>query len=75
VTGRCRVQWAPLSISELVRALASGRFAWWVAGGHALDLFPDRTTRHHDDLKVEALQRDQHQAQDLLASLATPDQH
>lgn len=65
MTGRCRVQWAPIVDFRAGEGLGFSPVAWWVAGGHALDLFPDRTTRHLDDLDVEVLQRDQHQAQDL----------
>ena len=31
---------------------------WWVAGGHAIDLFVGRATRPHDDLDVAVLRRD-----------------
>ncbi|HET9116524.1 MAG TPA: amino acid transporter [Pseudonocardiaceae bacterium] len=58
-----------MSIPELARILSRARFVWWIAGGHALDLVLDRTTRHHDDLDVEVLRRDQHQAQHLLTGL------
>jgi hypothetical protein len=39
-------QWAPLSIPELSQILATARFPWWVAGGHAIDLAsgPTRTS-------------------------------
>jgi hypothetical protein len=67
VTGEQLGRWDPLSIPELARLLAPARFSWWVAGGHALDLFLGHTTRPHDDLDVEVLRRDQHKAQRLLA--------
>jgi hypothetical protein len=67
MTGEQLGRWAPLSIPQLTRLLAPARFPWWVAGGHALDLFLGRTTRPHDDLDVEVLRRDQHKAQRLLA--------
>lgn len=60
-------RWMPLPVAELSRLLAPARFLWWVAGGHALDLFLGRSTRAHDDLDVEVLRRDQHAAQRLLA--------
>lgn len=52
MTGRHLGRWAPLPIPELARILSPARFAWWIAGGHALDLFLNRTTRHHHDLDV-----------------------
>jgi len=67
VTGEQLGRWDPLSVPELARLLAPARFPWWVAGGHALDLFVGHTTRPHGDLDVEVLRRDQHAAQRLLA--------
>jgi len=67
VTGEQLGRWDPLSIPELARLLAPARFSWWVAGGHALDLFVGHSTRPHGDLDVEVLRRDQHAAQRLLA--------
>lgn len=69
MTGRQLGRWAPLSIPELAQILGQARFVWWIAGGHALDLFLGRTTRRHDDLDVEVLRRDQHRAQRLLTGL------
>ena len=43
----------------------AGAATWWIAGGHALDLFLQRPTRHHADIDVSILRRDQalvHQA-------------
>jgi hypothetical protein len=52
--------WKPLSPLEVQRLLAgSGAVPWWIAGGHALDLFLQRPTRHHADIDVSILRRDQ----------------
>lgn len=66
MTGDRLGRWLPLPLEELSRLLAPARFPWWVAGGHALDLFLGRSTRPHDDLDVEVLRRGQHAAQRLL---------
>lgn len=47
--------WAPLSIDETHRLLASASVPWWIGGGVAIDLFVGRTTRAHDDLDVQIL--------------------
>lgn len=70
MTGEQLGRSAPLSVPELLETLGTAGFPWWVAGGHAFDLFLGRTTRHHDDLDIEILGRDQHRVQRLLASLS-----
>jgi hypothetical protein len=39
---------------------------WWIAGGHALDLFAGRCWRSHADIDVLLLRRDQLAAQEAL---------
>jgi hypothetical protein len=52
--------WKPLSPLEVRDLLAdAGVPRWWVAGGHALDLFLQRPTRHHADIDVSILREDQ----------------
>jgi len=60
--------WSPLSVAEVARALRSIPIPWWIAGGTALDLYLGRTTRHHEDIDVLILRRDQ-----LLAQRHLPD--
>jgi len=67
VTSQQPGRWMPLPLDELRHLLAPAPFPWWVAGGHALDLFLGHTTRPHGDLDLEVLRPDQHAAQRLLA--------
>ncbi len=46
-------------MSALGPLLSAASFAWWVAGGWAIDLFVGRHTRRHGDLDVQVLRRDQ----------------
>jgi hypothetical protein len=50
--------WDPLPLSTVVALFAPARFPWWVAGGHALDLFVGHRTRAHGDIDVSVLRRD-----------------
>jgi Aminoglycoside-2''-adenylyltransferase len=52
-------RWEPLSLAQVLELLGEGAFPWWVAGGWAIDLFVGRETRHHEDLDVVVLRRDQ----------------
>jgi len=59
--------WQPLSVAELVAALAEVRTPWWLAGGWALDLFLGRETRPHDDIDVQILRPHHVQVRAVLA--------
>lgn len=50
--------WQPLTIGEVQERFASVAVPWWIAGGHAIDLFVGRTTRSHNDIDIEMFRRD-----------------
>jgi hypothetical protein len=50
--------WQPLTIAEVRSRFASIDLPWWVAGGHAIDLFVGWVTRTHDDIDVEMFRSD-----------------
>jgi hypothetical protein len=50
--------WAPLGLGPACTLLSPAPFPWWVAGGHALDLFVGHQTRIHADLDVSLLRAD-----------------
>lgn len=51
--------WAPLSPREAASLLRGMKAPWWIAGGHAIELFVGRALREHGDLDVGVLRRDQ----------------
>jgi hypothetical protein len=51
--------WQPLSIEEVAMVLDGLPVRWWIAGGHAIDLFVGTSTRHHQDVDVAVLRPDQ----------------
>ncbi|MFC0678114.1 nucleotidyltransferase domain-containing protein [Lysobacter korlensis] len=55
---------SPLQVQELMTD--AGARPWWIAGGHALDLFLQRPTRHHADIDVSILRSDQALVHDVL---------
>ena len=52
-------RWEPLSLEEVKRLLGPVAAPWWIAGGHALDMFLGHETRKHEDIDVAILRRDQ----------------
>ena len=52
-------RWEPLPLEEVKRLLSSVRAPWWIAGGHALDMFLGHETRKHATMDVAILRRDQ----------------
>jgi hypothetical protein len=50
--------WRPLTIDEVQHRFARFDVDWWVAGGHAIDLFIGWATRPHADLDVEIFRKD-----------------
>ena len=48
--------WQPVEVARLFSTLTA---PWWIAGGWAIDLFLGEQTRHHDDIDVLILRRDQ----------------
>jgi hypothetical protein len=51
-------RWQPLTIDEVRERFISVAVPWWIAGGHAIDLFIGRVTRPHDDIDVEIFRKD-----------------
>ena len=50
--------WDPMSIAEVVDRFAGIEVDWWIAGGHAIDLFLGWQSRPHDDLDLEMFRKD-----------------
>ena len=50
--------WAPLSPREAMRLFGGMNAPWWIAGGHAIELYVGRPLREHVDLDVGVLRRD-----------------
>jgi hypothetical protein len=61
------IQWQPLRPDQLARVMADLPAAWWIAGGWAIDLFLGTVTRHHADIDVAVLRRDQRILRDHLS--------
>lgn len=51
--------WAPISLLEAATVLGGMNVPWWIAGGHAIELFVGRQIRDHGDLDVGVFRRDQ----------------
>jgi hypothetical protein len=51
--------WQPLSIEEVATLFDGLPVRWWIAGGHAIDLFVGSSTRDHQDVDVAVLRPDQ----------------
>jgi hypothetical protein len=49
--------WAPLTPSEVFTRFSAPQspLTWWIAGGHALDLFVGHQTREHEDIDISIL--------------------
>lgn len=52
-------RWEPLSVPQAVDLMARLEVEWWIAGGWAIDLFLNRSSRDHVDTDVLVLRRDQ----------------
>ena len=52
-------RWEPLSLEEVKRLFGPVAAPWWIAGGHALDMFLGHETRKHAGMDVAILRRDQ----------------
>jgi hypothetical protein len=50
--------WRPLTIPEVAARFECTDVDWWIAGGHAIDLFLGWETRPHADLDVEMFRKD-----------------
>ena len=61
-------KWDPLSIKEVQSLLEGAGFAWWIAGGWAIDLFIGYQTRDHCDIDVLIRRDDQLALQNLLST-------
>lgn len=59
-------RWEPLSLDEVKQLFGSLSAPWWIAGGHALDMFLGHETRTHADIDVAVLRRDQKAFRDAL---------
>ena len=51
-------KWNPIAIERMAERFADTDFEWWVAGGHAIDLFLGWKTRSHADLDIEMFRLD-----------------
>ncbi|MCR9218380.1 MAG: hypothetical protein NXI14_14410 [bacterium] len=51
--------WDPLAVELVDRLFRAIGIRWWIAGGHAIDLFVGHQTREHGDVDVVVLRRDQ----------------
>jgi hypothetical protein len=51
--------WDPLPVEEVAELLAGLEVPWWIAGGHAIDLFAGHQTRPHGDTDVLIRRQDQ----------------
>jgi hypothetical protein len=59
--------WQPLTLEEVRRLFEGTAAPWWIAGGHALDLYLGHETRRHVDIDTAVLRRDQHAFREALA--------
>lgn len=59
--------WEPAGVAEVVGLFGGLDVPWWVAGGHAVELFVGRSVREHGDIDVLLLRRDQLAVQRALA--------
>jgi hypothetical protein len=59
-------RWEPLSLDEVNKLLGQLSAPWWIAGGHALDMFIGHETRKHADVDVSVLRRDQQALREAL---------
>lgn len=51
-------RWEPLGLDAVDAVMAGAGFAWWIAGGHALELHLGRSWRVHADVDVGIRRRD-----------------
>jgi hypothetical protein len=58
--------WDPMSLSEICGLFKDLSIPWWVAGGHAIDLFVGYQVREHFDIDILILRQDQLALQDYL---------
>lgn len=59
-------RWEPLGLDEVKRLFGPVAAPWWIAGGHALDMFLGHETRKHADIDVAILRRDQRSFLEML---------
>jgi hypothetical protein len=61
-------RWEPLPLARVVELFGrlADRTPWWIAGGHAVELFVGRPLRDHDDVDVLLLRRDQQAVHEAL---------
>ncbi len=59
--------WAPLTIDEVRTRFAEASVPWWIAGGHAIDLFLGWETRPHADIDIEMFRSDRDALFDVFA--------
>jgi hypothetical protein len=52
-------RWQPWQPKEVASFFSMLTVPWWIAGGWAIDLFLGEQTRHHEDIDVQILRRDQ----------------
>src|SRR4051812_27331104 len=50
--------WRPVAPHDAAGLFTSLNAPWWIAGGHAIDLFLGQSVRQHRDMDVGMLRRD-----------------
>ncbi|MFV1999928.1 MAG: nucleotidyltransferase domain-containing protein [Acidimicrobiia bacterium] len=50
--------WNPLTVEQVFDRFSPFDVDWWIAGGHAIDLFLGWQTRAHDDIDIEMFRSD-----------------
>lgn len=58
-------EWTPMSMAEANTRFAPAGIDWWIAGGHAIDLFLGWESRQHADLDLEMFRSESPQLLDL----------
>jgi len=59
-------EWNPLTVEQVTARFSLFDFDWWIAGGHAIDLFLGWQTRPHDDIDIEMFRSDRDLLFDVL---------
>ncbi|MFQ5554901.1 MAG: nucleotidyltransferase domain-containing protein [Acidimicrobiia bacterium] len=58
--------WAPLTLDEATDTFRGAPFRWWIAGGHALELYVGTAWREHADIDVGFMRSEAHAVREHL---------